>query len=181
MNTISPEPVSPAAREASNRTLEAAATPRPSASPVPESRLDTRLQPSAPARLLPTAISTALTTCERPSKRLQSQGLPFFGLNRGPRNHYPRTGEKSEPGRVIDRSQTLVQPATPAWASNTDQAQEPLSRLCLGEPACSGPEGFVLGLLTAAAVLGMGYGLSCSLQLVQNWPLFSTGIATLIR
>ncbi len=65
--------------------------------------------------------------------------------------------------------------------SSVGQRSEPLHRLFLNAPACSGPEGFVLGLVTGAATVAIVYGLSCGADLVQNWALFSAGVATLIR
>jgi hypothetical protein len=41
-------------------------------------------------------------------------------------------------------------------------------------------EKVMLTLLVVAAAVGIGYGFSCMLDLVQNWASFSTGVARLI-
>jgi hypothetical protein len=42
-------------------------------------------------------------------------------------------------------------------------------------------ERFMLALLAAAAVAGIGYGFICLLNLVQNWAVFHAGVATLVQ
>lgn len=37
------------------------------------------------------------------------------------------------------------------------------------------------GLLAAATILGIGYGFSCLVDLVQNWALFGAGIERLVQ
>jgi len=48
-------------------------------------------------------------------------------------------------------------------------------------PGCSASEGFVLGLVTGAAFVGIAYGFLCGVHLVQNWALFGSGIARLLQ
>ncbi|HZR17770.1 MAG TPA: hypothetical protein VFE51_10620 [Verrucomicrobiae bacterium] len=48
-------------------------------------------------------------------------------------------------------------------------------------PACSAKEMIFLGLLSAAALLAIGYGFWCGMGLAGNWEQFQAGIAKLIQ
>jgi len=45
----------------------------------------------------------------------------------------------------------------------------------------SGREGMLLGLLTLAAAVAIGYGFYCLVELVQNWALFGAGVERFIQ
>jgi hypothetical protein len=45
----------------------------------------------------------------------------------------------------------------------------------------SGAEKFWLLVLTVAALVGIGYGFSCLLDLVQHWAAFNAGVAHLLQ
>ena len=62
--------------------------------------------------------------------------------------------------------------------------QRPLSKphsLLMPSRGESGLEKLFLGLLVVAAVIGVGYGFSCLVDLVQNWALFGAGVGHLIQ
>ena len=54
-------------------------------------------------------------------------------------------------------------------------------RLLPTEPACSAAEAFALGLVTAAAFLGIAYSALCSVGLIQDWASFQFGIERLLH
>lgn len=178
MNTIWPEPVNRATGEASSYCAEAVPAQHPSVPAPPSAAL---FEPGAPARSMPEALSKALTTCEKPAERLQSPKLFFIGPKARAHKRSARERRGFARGTVGAWPQGGAEAADPGRATTAGDCREPLPQLYLSAPACSGPEGFVLGLITAAAVLSVFYGVNCGLQLVQNWSLFSSGIATLIR
>ena len=50
-----------------------------------------------------------------------------------------------------------------------------------GQTEFSTGERLGLGVLSATALVGIGYGVGCSLGLVGNWSLFQAGIERLLQ
>jgi len=55
------------------------------------------------------------------------------------------------------------------------------TRLCISLPAEPIFEKGLLGLLVLAGVIGIGYGFSCLVDLVQNWALVNASIGRMIN
>jgi hypothetical protein len=55
-----------------------------------------------------------------------------------------------------------------------------LSQLWIRSPGDHRAERFLFFGLALAALVGIGYGFSCLLDLVQNWALFERGVANLV-
>lgn len=53
--------------------------------------------------------------------------------------------------------------------------------LWLTPPRTTTGERVMLVLITLAAIAGIGYGLVCMLNLVENWAAFHAGVATLVQ
>ncbi len=54
-------------------------------------------------------------------------------------------------------------------------------RMWLTPPRTTTAERVMMVLVTVAALAGIGYGLVCVLNLVQNWAAFHASIATLVQ
>src|SRR5260370_9607546 len=70
----------------------------------------------------------------------------------------------------------------PALVETPGRKSAPVARSIWIQPeGDSKGEKLFLCLLTSAAVIGIGYGFSCLLDLVQDWAGFHAGIAQLVH
>ena len=81
--------------------------------------------------------------------------------------------------RGRNHARWLPAPAAPRRAASPRQASS--VGVWLIPPRQSAGERVTLALLAAAALVSIGYGFVCLLNLVQNWAVFHAGIATLVQ
>ncbi len=81
------------------------------------------------------------------------------------------------PARPLPAWLPVPAPSRPKAHVGAVQARRPLP----GAVRQSGAEKFWLLVLAVAALVGIGYGFSCLLDLVQHWAVFNAGVAHLLQ
>lgn len=75
----------------------------------------------------------------------------------------------------------LPVPAAPKARNARQPAAGKTRLLLMPSRRDAGLERLFLGLLVVAAIIGIGYGFSCLVDLVQNWAVFGAGVDRLIQ